>query len=358
MSIESDLKKDGITVVGKLDTLSINTISRDIAEMLCKTFPNQNFIFQNLFIALSRIPMYIADIPDGFAEATYFYKNSSMYFKQGLKLDELEKFAVHEFIHYLQEIKDKKGHLVRLGLCDFGDLKICGMALNEGAVQYMASKAINSKEEIVKYYGISLPTNSTSYYPILCNLIAQMAYITGEEDLYDSTFYGSTLFKDKFANLCGLDSLLKIENNMDKIMETEEKAIKLNNKLMSDKCEGMKAQKVAKKIEDCKARINALYFETQKLIFTSYFNAQFNKILTTADIDEYRLRLYNYKNYIGIFEDYSDFNEFYINKMMDLDNKYESIVNNTSLTVVSDSKISKFFRKIKAILSATIELSK
>ena len=170
--------------------------------------------------------------------------------------------------------------------------------------------------------------------------------------------YGSTLFKDKFANLCGLDSLLKIENNMDKIMETEEKAIKLNNKLMSDKCEGMKAQKVAKKIEDCKARINALYFETQKLIFTSYFNTQFNKILTTADIDEYRLRLYNYKNYIGISEDYSDFNEFYINKMMDLDNKYESIVNNTSLTVVSDSKISKFFRKIKAILSATIELSK
>ena len=121
MSIESDLKKDGITVIGKLDTLSVNTISRDIAEMLCKAFPNQNFIFQNLFIALSRIPMYIADIPTGFAEATYFYKNSSMYFKQGLKLEELEKFAVHEFIHYLQEIKDKKGHLLRLGLCDFGD---------------------------------------------------------------------------------------------------------------------------------------------------------------------------------------------------------------------------------------------
>ena len=51
MSIESDLKKDGITVIGKLDTLSVNTISRDIAEMLCKAFPNQNFIFQNLFIS-------------------------------------------------------------------------------------------------------------------------------------------------------------------------------------------------------------------------------------------------------------------------------------------------------------------
>ena len=72
-----------------------------------------------------------------------------MYFKQGLKLEELEKFAVHEFIHYLQEIKDKKGHLVRLGLCDFGELKICGMALNEGAVQYMASKALNTEQEML-----------------------------------------------------------------------------------------------------------------------------------------------------------------------------------------------------------------
>ena len=258
----------------------------------------------------------------------------------------------------MQEIKDKKGHLVRLGLCDFGELKICGMALNEGAVQYMASKALNTEQEIVKYYGISLPTNSPSYYPILCNLVAQMAYITGEEALYDSTFYGSSVFKEKFANLCGVDSLLKIESNMDKIMETEEKAIKLNNKLMYNELEVMKAQKVAKKVENYKKKIKEIFFETQKLIFTSFFNTQFNKILTTADIDEYRLRLYNYKNYIGISDDYSEFNEFYINKMMDLDAKYEKIINNTNLTVVSNSKIARFFRKVKAILTANVELSK
>ena len=358
MSIESDLRKDGITVVAPLDTLSVNTIARDVAEKLCKAFPNQHFIFQNLFIALSRIPMYIADIPEGFAEATYFYKNSSMYFKQGLKLDEMENFAVHEFIHYLQEIKDKKGRLLRLGLCDFDDIKACGMGLNEGAVQLMASKANNSEEEIVKYYGISLPTTSPSYYPVLCNLVKQMAYVAGEESLYDSTFYGSDKFKETFSNLCGLDNFLKIQSNLDKIMETEEKAIKLNNKLMSDNCEGMKAQKVAKKIEKCKDKIKNLFFETQNLIYSSYFNMQFSKISTTADIDEYRLKLYNYKNYMGISGNYSDFNEFYINKMMDLDNKYENIMNNTDLAVVSHSKIARFFRKIRSILSATVELKK
>lgn len=358
MSIESDLRKDGIKVIGPLDTLSVNTISRNIADRLCKTFPEQHFVFQNLFIALSRIPMYIADIPDGFAEATYFYKNSSMYFKQGLSLDELEKFAVHEFIHYLQEIKDKKGHLVRLGLCDFGDLKIVGMGLNEGAVQYMASKATDSKEEIVKYYGISFPTNSPSYYPLLCNLVQQLAYVTGEDVLFDSTLYGSNSFKEKLSNLCGLNNLLKIENNLDKLLNTEEKEISLNNKLLSDNCEGAKAQRIAKKIENAKNKIKQLYFDTQNLIYTSYFNNQFNKITTTADIDEYRVRLYNYKNYMGISDDYSSFNDFYINKMMDLDNKYENIMNNTTLTVINQSKISIFFRKIRALFSAGTETNK
>ena len=321
MSIESDLKKDGIKVVGPLDTLSVNTMSRNIAEKICKAFPEQNFIFQNLFIALSRIPMYIAEIPDGFAEATYFYKNSSMYFKQGLKLDQLEKFAVHEFIHYLQEIKDKKGRLVRLGLCDYGDLKICGMGLNEGAVQLMASKVIEAPEEIVKYYGISLSTNSPSYYPLLCNLVNQMAYVTGPQALYDSTFYGSDTFKKRFTDLCGLDNFLKVQANLDKILEIEEKAIVLNNKLLRDDVEGMKAQRIAKKVEQW-------------------------------------VKLYNYKNYMGISENYSDFNEFYINKMMDLDNKYENIMNNTDIAVVSNSVVAKFFRKIRAALSATVELRK
>ncbi len=350
MSIESELRKDGINVIMPLDTLSVNTIARDTAEKLCKAFPEQNFIFQNLFIALSRIPMYIADIPKGFAEATYFYKNSSMYFKNGLSLDEQEKFAVHEFIHYLQEIKDKKGHLIRLGLCDFDDIKVCGMGLNEGAVQLMASKAIGSEEEIVKYYGISLPTTSPNYYPILCNLVSQMAYVTGTETLYDSTFYGSDSFKKRFSELCGLNNFLKIQNNLDKILNIEEKAIILNNKLMEDSCEGMKAQKIARKVEQYKEKIKTLYFNTQDLIYSSYFNLQFNKISTTADIDDYRLRLYNYKNYIGISENYSTFNEFYINKMIELDNKYESIMNNTSLVVANNSKVFKFLRKIKSLL--------
>ena len=36
MSIESDLKKDGIEVLQKLDTLKINSIARKVSMQLCE----------------------------------------------------------------------------------------------------------------------------------------------------------------------------------------------------------------------------------------------------------------------------------------------------------------------------------
>ena len=76
-----------------------------------------------------------------------------------------------------------------------------------------------------------------------------MAYIVGEESLFDSTFYGTNLFKEGFVDLCGINAFIKIQDNLDKIMDIEEKIIKLNNKLFEDACEGMKAQRIASKIK-------------------------------------------------------------------------------------------------------------
>lgn len=142
MSIESDLRKDGIEIVKKLDTLKINSIARNISIKLCETFPNFNLNQNELFIKLSRLDMYIAKIPEGMAEANYFYKNSSIYFNDHIPSDDLEEFAIHECIHYIQEVKDKKNYLVRMGLCDYTEFKIYGLGLNEAAVQLMASKVL------------------------------------------------------------------------------------------------------------------------------------------------------------------------------------------------------------------------
>ena len=117
MNIDTALRKDGIKVLEKLDTLKINSIAKNIADKLVSTFPHFNLDKESLFVKLCRLDMYYADMEEGMAEANYFYKNSSIYFNSKIEVDDLEEFAVHECIHYLQEVKDDKNTLIRMLPC-------------------------------------------------------------------------------------------------------------------------------------------------------------------------------------------------------------------------------------------------
>ena len=232
MSVESDLKKDGIVVTQKLDTLTINSIARNISLKICKTFPQYGLNQNELFIKLSRLNMYKAKIPEGMAEANYFYKNTSIYFNEHIADEDLEEFAVHECIHYLQEVKDKRNYLLRMGLCDYTEFKIYGLGLNEAAVQLMASKINGFPKEYVKYFGINFETISPSYYPLECQLVSQMAYLIGEDVLFESTLRSNDNFKIKFSESTSPKTFMAIQNAIDDILNNEENIIKLNNKIV------------------------------------------------------------------------------------------------------------------------------
>ncbi len=64
MSVESDLKKDGIEVIEALNTLKVNSIARNISMKICDTFPEYGLNQNELFIKLSRLNMYKAKMPD------------------------------------------------------------------------------------------------------------------------------------------------------------------------------------------------------------------------------------------------------------------------------------------------------
>ena len=355
MSIESEFKKNDITVIDRLDTLSINSLAKSVASKLSKAFPNQNLSYRNLFIEISRIPMYIANMPEGIAEAFYCSKNSSIYFKDGTPLDELEKSATHEIIHYLQEIKDKKGKLKRLGLCDLTGVNPYGLALNEGAVQLAASKSDKQSPEMVKYYDITFSTISPSYYPLLCNLVSQLVYISDEDLFYDSLFFGTTEYHKELIYLLGERNFFAIQDKLDDLLNIEEEIIKTNLKLFAPECTTKQAFKYGKIIEKCKKNIKKCFFDIQSLIFTSYFNKEFSKLNTTAEIEDYRCRLYNYKNLIGITDGYTQFNDFYVHKMEQLEEKYEKIINNVALVPLNNSKIFTLFKSIKKIFGLNKE---
>lgn len=358
MSIESDLKKDGIEVVEKLDTLKINSIARNVSLKLCETFPNYGLNNNDLFIKLSRLNMYKAKMPEGMAEANYFYKNSSIYFNEHIDDNDLEEFAIHECIHYLQEVKDKRNYLIRMGLCDYTEFKVYGLGLNEASVQLMASKINAIPKEFVKYFGISFETTSPSYYPLECCLAQQLAYLVGEDVLFESTINSNDNFKEKFANLTSPKTFMAIQNAFDEILNNEEEIIKLNNKIASIDDRNKKVDGMIQKIDELKSEISLIFMRTQNLIISSYFDKTFNFISNLEDVENYRRKLYSFKDYLGAMEGYTFFNDYYVNKMMQLEEKYNALENGEvelALKVISKKEniFITIFKAIKKLIFGT-----
>jgi hypothetical protein len=349
MSIESDLKKDGIKVKTSLEEQMIAKIAKSIATKIAKTFDTLNLDEDDLFNRLSKLNMYKAEIPEGMAEAKYFYKNNSIYFNEQIPNEDLEEFAIHECIHYLQEVKDKKGNLQKMGLSRFNALKFTGMGLNEAAVQYLTSKIIGIEEDSVKYYGVTFTTNSPSYYPVECNLIKQMAYLTGEEELIDSTFNSNNTFKEKFIACTSEKVYTEIENMIDEILNLEEDIVKLNLKLQEINERNKKSEDIFNKIDTIKKKIADTFINAQNLIITSYFDKQYKLIIDLEGLEKYRRKLENYKNLIGRVDGECLYDNYYIERMSELEHKCNMLENGGIETAVVVKKTSRLMKIIKAI---------
>lgn len=355
MSVESDLRKDGIEVIEQLDTLTINSLARNISVKLCDTFPEYGLDQNELFIKLSRLDMYKAKMPEGMAEANYFYKNTSIYFNEHIAPEDLEEFAIHECIHFLQEVKDKRNYLIRMGLCDYTEFKIYGLGLNEAAVQLMSSKMNAIPKEYVKYFGISFETISPSYYPLECCLVNELAYLVGEDILFESTLKSNDVFKETFINLTSPKAFVAIQNAIDDILFAEEDIIKLNNKISQTDDRNKKVDNMVQKIDELKNEIKLTFLRTQNLIVSSYFDKAFAKISNLEELENYRRKLYNFKDFLGYAEGYTFFNDYYVEKMAQLEHKYNVLENGGIETALysnlkKDNKLIALFKAIRKLL--------
>lgn len=362
MNIAQELKKEGIEVVRALDQLTINSIAKSVANKLEKAFPSQNLNENDLFMKLSRLNMYVAKMSGTLSSAKYYYKNHSIYFNETVDLSHIDVYAIHECIHALQEYRDDKDHLLRLGLCHFTSSSLPGMALNEAAVQLMSSYAIGSPLDTVKYFDITLPTYSPSHYALECSLLAQMAYLTGNYDLFNSTLYSNDLFMNQFISLTNKTTFYSIQSNFDKMMDLEDN-LSFQTTLLADIDDTSKnISKITAKISKLRSQIQTLFLETQNLILTSYFDKKFHTISTLVQIEDYRKKLYNFKDFIGFTSTYSFYNDYYVKKMADLEWKRNEIENNAlginpGLLLVPQKRgfLATLFRKLKKLLGYSDE---
>ena len=190
----------------------------------------------------------------------------------------------------------------------------------------MSAYATNEKSDNVTYYGISFRSDSPSYYPILCNLIKQIGYLTGFPLLFESTFYSNDAFFDKFKSEFGKNNAFKIQSNCEKILSTENKIATLTYKIQSEDLEYHKFKRCSDEVKK-------------------------GQISNQNEIEQYRKYLYSYSHLIGTSEDYSFFNQYYIDKMAEIDAKRENIKNNTSLIVSKKTKFALMIEGIKKIFS-------
>ncbi len=369
MSISSTLKNEGIKVIGKLNTLEINKIASNISEAIINAFPEHHLDQKNLFISIARLDMYIAEMPNDMAMAKYFYKNNSIYFSKDMNLEDLNTLAVHECLHFIQEIKNKRGKLLRMGLYNMQGTSNNGMAINEAAVQLMASIATGSKTDNVKYYNMEFSTESPDFYPLQTALLNEMIYFTGSYALFHSTLYSDDIFKNTFIAKSNPKVYAQIENNFDLIFEYEEILSNETHNLSvytEESVNSFKIKNLTEKITKLKQIIFEKTLETQNLIMFNCFNNDLNNIRTLDDVSDLEYKLYNFRNILINAENYNFYNDFYADMITKIDEKREFILKygniltldsmTTELSSVAEKTYGfKFFKKLFDKLKLLVE---
>ena len=349
MNIESELKKEGIYVVSRIDTLTANTIAKNVARRISESFPELEIDESILFSKFARLNLYKAKMPEGMAEASYFYRNQSIYFNENIDDEDLEEFAIHEYIHHLQERLDSKQNIRRMGLCNYINSRPIGLALDEAATQFTASHIIGIEPDFEKYYDISLFTPSPSYYPLECALLNEILYFTGKDVLYKSTLYSLNDFRDEVIRLSSKETYDILETYFDNLLKLEEEVIKINNKINSLADGSSKVSRLTIKLKNSRQKVTDMFFAIQSLIIKDFFNTEFNKISTLEDLEHFRHKLINIKDLLGKNNEYPFFEDFYKETMNKLEHKCNILENGgieTAVVVKTENTAISIFRKL------------
>lgn len=110
-----------------------------------------------------------------------------------------------------------------------------------------------------------------------------------------------------------------------------------------------------KKIDELKSEISLTFMRTQNLIISSYFDKAFDLITNLEEVESYRKKLYSFKDYLGVTDGYTFFNDYYVSKMEQLEAKYNALENGeveTALKIITkrESKLVTILKAIKKLI--------
>lgn len=350
MNVDYLLKKANITNVKPLDSNQIKVIAKDLSIKLCLAFPEHDLMRENLYYSFCSLDMFTASMPKDSSGAKFISGSHSIYFNEDLDFSAIPDAAMHECIHFLQEARLNDSSAVP---------GLPFLALNEAAIQLMASEANMASVTEEKYFNITIRTVSPTYYPLECVLLNEIVYFTGSYALYHSVLNSNDVFKNTFITKFSKKIYNKIFKQLDKLLNMENELVSFTNALeSSDNASSIK--ELTSDIEEQKQNIKKLFFNIQDYIIKNCFSCEFNNVKTLEDLKDLKFKLYNFKNIVAITNNYSFYNEFYCDFMNALENKKEQLLKYgeislykqecTSLAVIDNSSVFRsFFKKLKKL---------
>ena len=349
MAENNNVGNTGIEVIEPLQDEKIIDIVNQVSTRIMTAFPDNNLSYLDIYKTLLDTPMYYARIPKGLSKANYYHKDSSIYFSNSASLEEVDEYIFHEFIHRLQERRDKKGNITRMGVCEINELSVRGAALNEAAIQYVTTKAFHCSNQTVNIYNMTIPSR-TEYYPIITNIISQLAFLLGENVLIDSTINGNEEFKIDIIDNIGESEYHTIEKNLNEILRLKNEIAGIQNSIQLTDLWKVPTNDKCIKIDEISKFIRNVYFDTQNIIFTSYFNSLLKRAEDDIEVNMIKRKLQDYGELIGKADNYDAFDLYCIDFEKQANKKIEELKNKKALVVLKDNFVYRIIRKIKIFL--------
>lgn len=332
MDITKKLKRIGIIEKEELNITEKNFLIKAIITRLTQNVKEFSNSYNELYMKLYNCNMRFASIKAQYGNTVYFYENNTIYIDENWKAKkEIDVQMIHEFLHYLQNFKklNNQNSEQRIGICNFSEFKIYGLGLNEAITQYIALRAIGEKARIVEDETVSIYTITNGYYPYLTSLAIQLIFLVGETNLLNGLIYGTEEFENDMYNT--------FEETTNKILKHFDKILNENNKTRRNY-----------------EKIKTLYFETQKIMYTTYWNKICPKIDTIDEVNKYTEKLHEYKSIVGKRKNVEDYQfiSFTDKIESELNRKYFAIYKREAKKqslIVYNRRISRLFRKVASI---------
>lgn len=302
MKLSKIAKSEGLSNLQRFSEFQVNKLSTTISKKLAILLKDYNLSEEQLFNVLQTLNMFSAKFTNQNISAKYHYESNTIFISQNLDLFCPDSVVIHECLHFLQS-EIEKNKVVKMGLYNVKSYKNKGLALNEAAVQIIASLASNIKPSSLTYFGMQFISPSPEYYTLETTLIRQMSYFTGTYPLFYSTLYSADLFKDVFSNITSKKLYEDISKNMNELIALQDKFLKIEDENTNEKEKESIKDTFRKEIQD-------LISNTQKCIYRNAFTKQFKQIRTKQDIQNFRANLFNFKNYLIEIPNDNSFEQF------------------------------------------------